>query len=198
LNVREDLYSDGKEDWLATPALQGSLFPIRPIGGDQVPGRIIGDSYVLENGWHIMPYEADHELLIVGNLFTQFPPLVLDTIGDFTVRVTSEVSTLVEVRETGVSGLTPTESAALLQIAVDLASVDGEVTLMNDGVFGAKRVTKSADPSAGVPGFIELWDRNLVYVGYKRIWEDGAQTIGYRERGIGYETEVLAGSPTWP
>jgi hypothetical protein len=200
INVQVDVWSDLIEDWDADVNLRKHTFPLIAIGGQTISAGKLGTTYVLADPWHMHPYEADHVLNIDGNLFTELAltQLVAPTVGNYTVTVNRNLSTLVEVVESNTSGLTPTESAALLQIATDLASVEGEVTLMSDGVFGAKRVTKSTDATAGVPGFIELWDRSLIYVGYKQIWEDGAKTIGYREKGIGYETEILTGTPTWP
>lgn len=115
LDVQVDLYSDGKEDWLATPSLQGSRFPIRPIGGDTTPEGQLGDSYILENGWRIAPYEADHTLVIDGNLFVETEPLVTDTIGSYRVEVRSKVSTLVEV----VVDTTQADDLALIRKILD-------------------------------------------------------------------------------
>jgi hypothetical protein len=63
-------------------------------------------------------------------------------------------------------------------------------------VYGQKLIIQSADPSAGDPGYLVLWETDgLTLIGHKEIWEDREQTIGYRGRGIGYETATLPGLP---
>jgi hypothetical protein len=157
LNVKVDLYSDGKEDWLATPALQKARFPIEPKGGDTLPVGVLGDSYILVNGWKIQPYEADHTLIIEGNLFPEAEPLVVDSVGAYRIDVTRQVSTLVEVR------IDDTQSA--------------DMSLMRkilDNRFHTDPVTGKAilyDDDGVTP--IREWD----------IYEDVAATQPYRSQG---------------
>jgi hypothetical protein len=158
LDVKVDLYSDGKEDWLATPALQKLRFPIEPIGGNLVPGRVIGDSYVLNYGWSIKPWEASHDLTIVGNLFTQFPPLVDPSIGGYMVRVESIVSTLVEIRS-------------------DVSSA-ADLSLMRK--IGTNRLV--TDPTTGLMTLYD--DDNVTVVKVWDIYEDVAETQPYQGQGI--------------
>lgn len=158
LDVKVDLYSDGKEDWLATPSLQKLKFPIEPIGGNLVPGRVIGDSYVLDYGWSIKPWEADHDLTIVGNLFTQFPPLVDPSIGGYMVRVESIVSTLVEIR---------TDASA----AADQALIRKLLT--------NKLVT---NPTTGIMTIYD--DDGITVLRQWDIWEDLAESQRYRSQGL--------------
>jgi hypothetical protein len=41
-----------------------------------------------------------------------------------------------------------------------------------------------------------MWETDgLTLIGHKEIWEDRNQTIGYRGRGIGWESAILAGLP---
>ncbi len=91
LNVGEDLYSDMKEDWLTDPELQKYEFPWRPLGGDPLgSGKFVGSKYFLKTGWRIRPYEADHELLVDGDLYSDEDPpeaLFVPTLGDFTVDI---------------------------------------------------------------------------------------------------------------
>ena len=70
LNFKIDVYSDGKEDWLTDPVLPRSLFPIRGVGGDPVPGGAMLDpTFFIAAPWKIRPYDADHELIVVGNVY---------------------------------------------------------------------------------------------------------------------------------
>lgn len=104
-DVKVDLYSDAKEHWLEGGAAMGFLFPIRTIGGDPVGGgKFAGDLYFLRDGWKIRPDEADHTLIITGNLFLdegEAGNLIVPTVGDFTVVTIAERSNLVLAVNTG-------------------------------------------------------------------------------------------------
>lgn len=105
-DVKIDLYSDAKEHWLVDNTAIGFDFPIRTIGGDPIGGgQFAGDLYFLTNGWQIRPDEADHQLLVSGNLFHDDAiDVYVPTVGDFTVSVIAERSNLVLVVETAVPG----------------------------------------------------------------------------------------------
>jgi len=90
-DVKVDLYSDAKEHWLADATAMGFLFPIRPVGGDDI---VAGESSVplygfLRDGWRIRPDEASHTLSVTGGILLVDgggDPFV-DTVGAFTVRI---------------------------------------------------------------------------------------------------------------
>ncbi|MDX1407028.1 MAG: hypothetical protein R3330_02815 [Saprospiraceae bacterium] len=175
LNVREDLYSDGKEDWLADATLNKMRFPVQAIGGNPLPLGVLGDTYILENGWKIAPYEADHTLRIVGNLFAAEEPLVVDTVGNYRVRVQEQVATLVEVR-------TDTSAAA------DLAVIKKDVRI---AARGGKKLIQSVNPTGGVPGVLEVYDPDDdSLVGTGDLYEDSDDTIGYRGSGIDHQGKI--------
>lgn len=96
-DVQIDLYSDWKEELLLSDNMK-FLPALRTVGGDPLTaGRTLGDSYFLTNGWRIRPYEAEHRLLIDGNLFTEEgDSVVVPTTGDFNVLVEMFVSNLVD------------------------------------------------------------------------------------------------------
>ena len=127
LNAQEEVWSDLIIDWESDLTLRGHTFPVRAIGGDTISAGKLGTTYVLAEPWQIEPYEADHDFVIDGNLFTELTltKLVLPTVGNYTVTVTRNLSTLVEIVQTDVSGLTTQESQALIDIAL---AVDGLVT----------------------------------------------------------------------
>lgn len=56
VNVKVDLYSDAKKEWLNVPSLRKFRFPIRPSGGDEtVEGVEYSPSYFfLREGWRIL------------------------------------------------------------------------------------------------------------------------------------------------
>jgi hypothetical protein len=97
LNVKIDIYSDGKEDWINSPALNKRTFPITAIGGQLTPNGALGTTYLVGEGWKIRPFESSHTFVIEGNIFTDTGDnLVLPTVGAFQVVTQSVVSTLVE------------------------------------------------------------------------------------------------------
>lgn len=185
IDVQVDLYSDGKEDWLSDPTLDVMQFPINPVGGDQFGLLgVIGKWWIVQYGWHFKPFEADHTFRLVGNIATAAGwELVQDTVGAFRVRVENEVSTLVEVVQSAVSGLTAAESASLQRI--------------DNGVFGQKVLRISTDP-ATLPGFLLLYDDagTPVLLGHKELWADEAKTVGWDDTStIYFEGPLVAGPP---
>lgn len=70
LDFKVDVYSDGKEDWRVDDELIKQFFPIRAVGGDPLSGSLNLDTvFFLAAPWQILPYDGDHSLEIVGNLF---------------------------------------------------------------------------------------------------------------------------------
>ena len=97
IDVKTDLYSDGKEDWVINENLRKFVFPVRSAGGDDLPGsKALGATFFLASDWKIRPYEASHKLIINGNLYSEdgTDPF-LDTVGTYTVRIIQQVSSLV-------------------------------------------------------------------------------------------------------
>lgn len=65
------LYSDWKR-WTALEDNSKFLPAFRYVGGDPtIPGQYLGSTYFIMNGWKIRPYNADHTLIVDGNLFTE-------------------------------------------------------------------------------------------------------------------------------
>lgn len=94
------LYSDWK-DWQLVNDNSKYFEAFRTIGGDPLGGALeAGDYYFLRNdyGWRIRPQEADHDLQINGNLYGEDPalPLFIPTIGNFTVLVKQQLSSLTQ------------------------------------------------------------------------------------------------------
>lgn len=99
VDVQIDLYSDAKELWQSDVNVRQYPFPMRTVGGDPISAtQNLGDTYFLINDYRIRPYEGDHELVIDGNIFTDpaGDPIVVPTLGTFTVLVTNTVSNLVD------------------------------------------------------------------------------------------------------
>lgn len=98
LDVKVDLYSDGKEDWVSEANLITYPYPIRSVGGDPLPGdKALGATFFLDSTWKIRPYEGSHVLNVNGNLYSEdgtspFTP----TVGSYNVTIISAVSSLVD------------------------------------------------------------------------------------------------------
>src|SRR6056300_486740 len=73
LNVQAELYSEWKE-WVRLRD-HGKFTPaFSVVGGDPITSdRSLGNTFFLENGWRIKPYEGEYVLTIEGNLYTREP-----------------------------------------------------------------------------------------------------------------------------
>lgn len=96
-----EIYSEWK-DWVRTGDNAKYLPAFTPVGGDPITDtKNLDISYFLENGWRLRPAELDHKWTLVGNLYTREPgqSVTVDTIGDWTVNVTQELSEVVRTIE---------------------------------------------------------------------------------------------------
>lgn len=183
INWKTDAWSDGQLDWEASVVKRGHTYPIEAIGGNVVSAGKLGTTFLLREPWQIVPYPADHEMIIEGNVFHDDPltRLVTAAANPYTVTINMQTSTLVEVVE-----------------ALAAAEVNVKLDQLVDGVYGQKLIMHSAIPTgvSAEPGYIIMWEDNgLTLIGHKEIWEDRLQTIGYRGRGIGWESALLPGLP---
>lgn len=98
IDVQEDIYSDGKEDYKTDANFSKVSFPIRAVGGDPLPGsKVLGDTYFLDETWKIRPYAASHVLTVNGNFYAEDgSDIFIDPIGAYTVRIQQVVSNLVD------------------------------------------------------------------------------------------------------
>jgi hypothetical protein len=98
IDVKTDLYSDGKEDWVSNENLRKFQFPISAVGGNPLPGeKALGSTFFLASDWKIKPYSANHRLTINGNLYAEDgSDAFLDPDGSYTVRIMQQVSSLVD------------------------------------------------------------------------------------------------------
>lgn len=116
LDIKVDVYSDGKEDWRASASLFKYRFPLRAVGGDLTPTGALGSTFFLDPGWKIRPYEADHRFAVSGNFFSEdgTSPFTT-TIGNYNVFLEQALSNLVDQVSTG-SGLDAGQDAMLTAI----------------------------------------------------------------------------------
>lgn len=149
INVKSDLYSDGKEDWVANENLRKFYFPIEAEGGRPLPGeKDLGSSFFLASDWKIQPYDANHRLIIDGNLYSvDGSDPFIDTVSNYPVRIMQQVSDLVStITVASGSGLSTEEHDQLMALPDSVwNSKLAEFTIA--GTFGAELATK-ADISA--------------------------------------------------
>ena len=142
VDVQAEIYSAWKEFLLADK--ENLRFPqafTTEGGSPTVPGETSGRNFFLRNdlGWRVRPPEEDINITLVGNLFSTEAtlPLIIPTIGAFTVLVNIQRSSLALVEQTGISGLTAQESA-------DLSSTQADAALARK-LLGGRRVEISLD-----------------------------------------------------
>lgn len=141
IDVKIDIYSDGKEDWRTDTDLNKFKFPVRGVGGDDLPGeKSLGSTFFLDYGWRIRPYEDDHVLSVNGNLYTtEGESPFTQTVGSYNVMVINTVSSLVD--------------STVQQLAeIEYASFNGGVTVdVVGGVAGTDYPTgTSQEPSSNM------------------------------------------------
>jgi hypothetical protein len=119
-----DLYSRWKE-WVLLSDNSKFAPAMRSVGGDPISNvKNLGATYFIINGWRIRPQEANHRLIVNGNLYTDPPgdSPILGTLGTYSVVVEMNVSNLVD--------------STLAQITeIEYAAFGDEITI--DTVAGA-------------------------------------------------------------
>ena len=138
LDIRQDIYSDVKDDWKNNAALNKFKFPFRTSGGDTIiPNeKYIGNYVFLQNGWSMRPYEADHALYLNNGylLVEGGGEPWLPCLGDYTVNIKDSIPADAIAIETGTSGLTQDESNALLSIESDQAQIASDIGTINTNI----------------------------------------------------------------
>jgi hypothetical protein len=132
IDLQIDLYSDAVEDW-KNPAysdLAGMNFPIDAIGGNPFGAKTLGISYLIKNGWAFTPYEADHKMVLIGNIGTQTGwELVDDTIGAYRVRVENDVSAIVSLQNAGTIESDSSRARKILTNRQEMVDTGGDVRI---------------------------------------------------------------------
>ncbi len=124
----DEIYSE----WKVWAAMSDNLkYPpaFRVVGGDPITDvQNLGSTFFINtgDGWYIRPNERDHQLTLVGNLFTDPANVnpIAPTLGNYTVLVKQFVSSLVD------ASVARLDLAQLLD-AVYVDTIDGDDT--NDG-----------------------------------------------------------------
>lgn len=155
-----DIYSRWS-DWCASGDNAKYLPAFRHAGGDDLGGGLSIPNYLfLLNGWRVRPMEANHALIITGNLFVDGGGVpVVNTLGAFNVSVQYTVPVQAQgISTSGGSGPSASEIAAAVraELATELARIDALIT--SRVAAGAtvpadvRQVNGVTITGAGVPG----------------------------------------------
>jgi len=103
-------------DWVASDDNGKYLPALSQVGGDDLGSSLSIPIYIfLLNGWRVRPMEANHQLIITGNLFVDSGGVpVVNTLGAYNVSVQYTVpvqAQTVSVSSSG--GLTSAQAAQL-------------------------------------------------------------------------------------
>ena len=101
INVKVDLYSAWKE-WAMAAENMKWVAAMRSTGGDPIPGRFLGATFFLINGWRII---IDHPINFDGNLYTEegVTPFITDPGQEVSTTTVSNLVDLVELPATVVA-----------------------------------------------------------------------------------------------
>jgi hypothetical protein len=103
-------------DWIASGDNGKYLPALSQVGGDDLGSSLSIPIYIfLLNGWRVRPMEANHQLIITGNLFVDGGGVpVVNTLGTYNVSVQYTVPVQAQTVSVGGSGgLTPAQAAQL-------------------------------------------------------------------------------------
>ncbi len=129
-----ELYSRSY-DWLAYSdnAKYGAVF--RQVGSDDLgSGLSIPPYFFLQNSWRIRPMEANHNLIITGNIFVDGGGVpVVSTLGTFQVIVQYTVP--VQAQGIATSGPSASEISSELIAAMITAGIGSTTTQIKNAVW---------------------------------------------------------------
>jgi hypothetical protein len=101
-------------DWLVVSDNSKYLPALKQVGGDDLGSGLLIPPYIfLLNGWRVRPMEANHLLVITGNLFVDGGGSpVVSTLGNFNVLVQLTVPVLAQgISTSGSTGPSASEVA---------------------------------------------------------------------------------------
>jgi hypothetical protein len=169
LDIKIDLYSDGKEDWRADANLFKYRYPVRTVGGDLTPTGALGTTFYLANGWSIRPYEGDHRLVPIGNLYKEdgSSPYT-ETVGNYNVLIEATVSNLIDQVDVGGGGVGATPQEIWDHVLISTDSADLTLSQAADDVSNTRVAVLAQDV------VLDQIDTNVVEIHkahfLKRVW----------------------------
>jgi hypothetical protein len=174
-----DLYSEWKR-WVLLGNSQYVPAFGESVGGNPLGGGVdLGSYYFLNNaqGWRIEPANQDHTLIINGELYPtdSGSPFIEFPFADVLVRLS--LSSATQRVETGISGLTPGESATLSNIETIVQAIQSVV----DFVTKILRNRRETNPSTGRQTIYDDDSTSVLIEG--DLFEDVAGTQPYQGQG---------------
>ncbi len=122
IDAKTEIYSPWKE-WVGLGSNAKFLPALRAVGGDPTVGvKQVAPYFFLMNGWKIRPYEGNHTLSILGNLFVDDPEtygsnVTVPTVGYYNVLVNMSTTSDATTMTVG-SGVTQQDKDEIVQKAV--------------------------------------------------------------------------------
>lgn len=120
IDIKNDLYSSWKE-WMVLRDYTKFPQAMRSVGGDPTVGvDALGATFFLMNGWKIRTWEGDHELNMIGNLYSDdgSNPMV-GTLFPHNILITRSVSNLIDRITISESALTEIQDQILTKVGKD-------------------------------------------------------------------------------
>jgi hypothetical protein len=158
INTQDELYSDWKE-WtqIGSNIKYYPAFDLPDGGRDLTPSIKNGDYYFLNNqdfsdglggtrdGWRIRPYEGNHDLEILGNLYIYdtSKPFLVSTVGSYQVLVRLVTSSLTQTVVYG-SGVTSQDKLDIAD-AVWNETISGHTTIGSYGYEILERIKQNKE-----------------------------------------------------
>ena len=110
-------------DWVATGDNSKYGAALTHVGGDELGGGLLIPHYIfLNDGWRVRPMEANHNLVITGNLFVTGGGVpVVNTLGSYNVAVNYTVPVQAQgISTSGSTGPSAESIAAAVVSALNL------------------------------------------------------------------------------
>ncbi len=160
------MYSDWKE-WVRLSDNSKYLPAFSVIGGEPIGGGVFIDaSYFLLNGWRIRPYEGNHKLDVIGNIYTfeEGEDPFVNTLGNYRVTINVRLSARATKVISGsgvttqdkndiIAGIVPTLSTKVDNVSSnvsimweevqDISNVTSNVLVMENNVMSNVQVIKN-------------------------------------------------------
>ena len=109
-------------DWVATGDNSKYGAVLSHVGGDDLGGGLLIPNYIfLNDGWRVRPMEANHNLVITGNLFVTGGGVpVVNTLGSYNVAVNYTVPVQAQgISTSGSAGLSAADIEAIATLAAE-------------------------------------------------------------------------------
>lgn len=122
-------------DWAATSDNLKYGMVIRQVGSDDLGGGLsIPPYYFLQGSWRVRPMEANHTLIITGNLFVEGGGVpVVQTLGSYNVSTQYTVPVQAQgISTSGSTGPTASEIAAAILAAAQITPIHSNTKLIDD------------------------------------------------------------------